>query len=695
MSVYNEEETVVEVKEEKKDENLEGRLSPLGRTLWGVSTEDASTDLSAMLTWSDLTVEILSCRGESRAVLQGLTGFAAPGQLLAIMGPSGSGKSTLLDALSGRLATNTVQTGDIRLNGHKKKLSYGMAAYVTQEDNLIGTLTVEESIWYSAEARLPGAMAVEEKRAVVEAAMQEMGLNDCARTPVGNWHMRGISGGEKRRLSIAIEILLRPRLLFLDEPTSGLDSAAAFFVTQTLSNLAKGGRTVVASVHQPSSEVFELFDTLVLLSSGRTVFFGQANDACNFFAACGFPCPPLRNPSDHYLRCINSDFDIVKISMRSISRRASGESIDPLENHDTSDIINTLLKSYSNSENALLAASKAFEASQKKGNVLESSGSQASFLRQAITLTRRSFVNMSRDVGYYWLRLVIYVLVSICVGTIYHNVGTDFNAIMARGSCGAFIFGFVTFMSIGGFPSFIEDMKVFQKERLNGHYGVVSFVIGNSLSSIPFLFVISVASASICYFMVDLHHGFVHFVFFTLNLFFSVMVVEGLMMAIASVVPNFLMGIIIGAGIQGIFMLVAGYFRLANDIPKPIWKYPVAYLSFDYWALQGQYQNDLHGLTFTDITGLGTLNGDDLLKQAFQIDTSRSKWWDLSVILAMSIGYRIFFFICIKLNEDVTPWVRGYFAKRALQRKKASTLNHAGNLSPVRDTIPPVQQAPS
>ncbi|KAF5468743.1 hypothetical protein F2P56_012873, partial [Juglans regia] len=109
---------------------------------------------------------------------------------------------------------------------------------------------------------------------------------------------------------------MRPRLLFLDEPTSGLDSASAFFVTQTLRGLSRDGRTVIASIHQPSSEVFELFDRLYLLSGGKTVYFGQASEAYEFFAQAGFPCPALRNPSDHFLRCVNSDFDKVKSTLK-------------------------------------------------------------------------------------------------------------------------------------------------------------------------------------------------------------------------------------------------------------------------------------------------------------------------------------------------------------------------------------------
>lgn len=156
-------------------------------------------------------------------------------------------------------------------------------AYVTQEDVLLGTLTVRETISFSASLRLPNNMSKEEVKQIVEATIMGMGLQDCADRQIGNWQLRGISGGEKKRLSIALEILIRPRLLFLDEPTSGLDSASAFFVIQSIKNIARDGRTVISSVHQPSSEVFTLFDDLFLLSGGETVYFGEAKMAVKVF----------------------------------------------------------------------------------------------------------------------------------------------------------------------------------------------------------------------------------------------------------------------------------------------------------------------------------------------------------------------------------------------------------------------------
>lgn len=651
-------------------DSMLGGLSPLSQTLWkNVKHEPTPLlgDMSAWLTWRDLCLSVSNSKGETHHVLQNLNGYAEPGYMMAIMGPSGSGKSTLLDALAGRLAKNTVVTGEVLVNGRRRKLAYGSVAYVTQEDTLIGTLTVRETIYYSAHLRLPDKMPRAEKETIVESTILEMGLQDCGDTPVGNWHLRGLSGGEKRRVSIALEILMRPRLLFLDEPTSGLDSASAFFVTQTLKSLARDGRTVLFSIHQPSSEVFALFDNLFLLSGGRTIFFGEASRAHEFFAKSGFPCPPRRNPSDHFLRCVNCDFDTVKQTLRG-SFKLRENKVDPLEKFTTTEVIEILLSAYQTSEFSMSTMAKVYEIDQVKGTVLESSGSQASFWMQSWTLTKRSFVNMTRDLGYYWLRLVIYIFVAFCVGTIYYKVGTSYNAILARGSCASYVSGFVTFMSIGGFPSFIEDMKVFHRERLNGHYGVFAFVVANSLSSLPFLFAISLATGTICYFMAGLHPGFSHYAFFVLNLFGCVAVVESLMMAVATVVPNFLMGIITGAGMLGIFMLVAGFFRLPNDLPKIIWRYPMSYISFNYWALQGQYKNDLIGIEFDNkVPGLPPLAGEYVLTQFFQIDPSWNKWWDNAMIFAFVFTFRAIFFVNIKLSEIVTPHIRAVYAKYTMQ----------------------------
>ncbi|XP_078435360.1 ABC transporter G family member 15-like [Wolffia australiana] len=631
------------------------------------------TDGTGFLVWQDLTAVLPTYAADQplRKLLNGLSGYAVPGRILAIMGPSGSGKSTLLDSLSGRLSSNVLLTGNILLNGRQRRMDYGVVAYVTQENVFLGTLTARETVAYSARLRVPA----KDVKALVESTLEEMGLVDCADHPIGNWHLRGISGGEKKRLAIALEILTGPPLLFLDEPTTGLDSASAYFVALTLRQMARDGRTVVASIHQPSSEVFALFDDLCLLSSGEPVYFGDAKVATEFFAQVGFRCPSRRNPSDHFLRCVNSDFDHVNATLKGslqIRNREVGISADPLTNLSTTEIKAMLISRFKTSEYAKIVQERIEEISAIRGLPLDPvKGSQASWFRQLSTLTRRSTVNMVRDFGYYWLRIIVYIIVSICVGTIFFDVGSSYTSIMARAACGGFISGFMTFMSIGGFPSFIEEMKVFYYERSNGHYGVAVYILSNFLSSFPFLFVMCLCTAAITYNMAKFRPGFVYWAYSALVLLSSIASIESLMMIIAAIVPNFVMGIVTGAGIMGIMMMTSGFFRLLRDLPKPVWRYPMSYISYGSWALQGGYKNDLIGMEFQPLEeGRPRMTGAEALEVLYGIDTRRSKWWDLAAIVLLVVVYRIIFFLVVKFNEKASPLLRQMYNRATVHRLK-------------------------
>ncbi|CAI0450165.1 unnamed protein product [Linum tenue] len=625
------------------------------------------------LVWEDLTVVLPNFGSKpTKRLLQGLSGYAEPGRIMAIMGPSGSGKSTLLDSLAGRLSKDVIMTGTVLYNGKKRRLDTGVA-YVTQEDVLMGTLTARETLTYSAKLRLPSSLPKEELSDIVEGTIVEMGLQDCADTIIGNWHLRGISGGEKKRLSIALEILTMPRLLFLDEPTSGLDSASAFFVIQTLRNIARDGRTIISSIHQPSSEVFALFDDLFLLSSGEVVYFGEAKKAVQFFAHAGFPCPSKRNPSDHFLRCVNSDFDAVTTTLKGsqrVSMQDAPGSSDPFMNMATAEIKSRLVEKYKRSNYSKETKARIKQISAIEGlEVQTRKRSPASWWKQLSTLTRRSFLNMSRDIGYYWARIVIYIVVSICVGTIYYNLGHGYTSILARVACGGFITGFMTFMSIGGFPSFIEEMKIFYRERLNGYYGPAVYILSNYLSSFPFLFAIALISGNICFHLVRFRQGFSYLAFFCLNIFACISVIESLMMVVASLVPNFLMGLVTGAGIIGIMMMTSGFFRLLPDLPKIFWRYPVSYINYGAWGLQGAYKNDFIGEEFEPLVpGDPKLTGEFIITNIFGVSLNRSKWFDLSIIFVILIFYRILFYVVLKLKEQALPLVKDAYSKRTLQR---------------------------
>ncbi|XP_047321795.1 ABC transporter G family member 1-like isoform X2 [Impatiens glandulifera] len=607
------------------------------------------------LTWEDLSVSVSSSRDGPKQILKGLTGYACSGDVLAVMGPSGCGKSTLLDALAGRLSSTWIQNGDILLNGHKQQLAYGTSAYVTQEDTLTWTLTVKEAVHYSAQLQLPNSMSKAAKAERVETTIREMGLQDSVDTRIGGWGRKGLSNGQKRRLSICLEILTRPKLLFLDEPTSGLDSAASYYVMSRIAKVSKQeGMTVVASIHQPSCDVFGLFRNLCLLSSGRTIYFGNCSAATEFFATNGFPCPSLQNPADHYLKTINSDFD-EDIEQGNGAKATAEEAID------------VLVESYRSSSNIckLIEQQLANIHTRGTGAIVEKKkkkGGQASFFFQCLALTERSFINMSRDMGYYWLRLAIYIALAFGLGTVFFDIGTSYGSIQARGSVLMFIASFLTILAIGGFPSFVEDMKVFERERLNGHYGSLAFVVGNTLSSMPYLFAISLIPGGITYYLIGLHGGNKRFIHFAMTLFACMMLVESLMMIVASLVPNFLMGVISGAGIQGLMMLSGGFFRLPKDLPNVFWRYPMYYISFHKYAFQGLYKNEFEGMRFGDKkeTGIDSyVEGDKILRETFDVEMGYSKWVDLGILFGMIVLYKFLFFGFVKGNEQIKPFIKG------------------------------------
>lgn len=332
-----------------------------------------------------------------------------------------------------------------------------------------------------------------------------------------------------------------------------------------------------------------------------------------------------------------------------------------LENMSTVEVVKILIDAYVCSDAAYDANVKIQNLSKNGGKLLDQNGSQAKFITQTSALTRRSFRNMRRDLGYYWLRFIIYIALGVSIGSVFRNVGTSWNSIRSRAGSITFMTGFLTFMSIGGFPSFVEDLKVFSRERLNGHYGVGAFVLANSISSAPFLFFISLPTSLVTYLLVGLHPGFGHFFYFQICLFASMWVVESVMMAIAALVsPNYLLGIIIGASVQAVYFLCSGFARLPSDYPKLMWKYPMFYVSFHTYFLQGMSENDFLGLTFENyLKGWPRITGEQVLTDILQVTVSRNKWWNLGILFLMVFAYRVIFFATVKFSERLQPWING------------------------------------
>lgn len=248
----------------------------------------------------------------SKSLLSGVSGAVQPGQVMAIMGASGAGKSTFLDILARKSKRGTV-SGEIKVNGHvMESSSYRrLVGFVDQEDTLMGTLTVYETVLYSALLRLPREMSLEAKKLRTLETMDELGILDIQDSRIGETGKRSISGGEKRRVSIACELVTSPSILFLDEPTSGLDAFNAFNVVESLVSLARNyNRTVVFTIHQPRSNIVALFDRLVLLAHGYTVYSGPYRRCQAYFDSIGYPCPSGFNIADYLSRFFAKTFEL-------------------------------------------------------------------------------------------------------------------------------------------------------------------------------------------------------------------------------------------------------------------------------------------------------------------------------------------------------------------------------------------------
>ncbi|KAL2956207.1 hypothetical protein AAZX31_18G072500 [Glycine max] len=245
---------------------------------------------------TQLTVE----EDRYKKILKGITGSIGPGEILALMGPSGSGKTTLLRVIGGRIVDNVkgkVTYNDVRFTPAVKR----RIGFVTQEDVLYPQLTVEETLVFSALLRLPTNMSKQQKYAKVNTTIKELGLERCRHTKIVGGYLKGISGGERKRTCIGYEILVDPSLLLLDEPTSGLDSTAANKLLLTLQGLAKAGRTIITTIHQPSSRIFHMFDKLLLISEGYPVYYGKAKDTMEYFSSLRFTPQIPMNPAEFLL----------------------------------------------------------------------------------------------------------------------------------------------------------------------------------------------------------------------------------------------------------------------------------------------------------------------------------------------------------------------------------------------------------
>lgn len=502
-----------------------------------------------LLEFKDLQLAV----GEKQ-IIKGVSGHAAPGHVVALMGPSGAGKTSLLDLLAGRITVSKSQrtiAGAVHINGEKRDFDEfrTLSAYVLQSDNMFAELTVRETITLSALLRLPTDMPEENKLRRVEQLITELGLTKCANTIVGSAIIRGVSGGERKRVNVATELVTDPALVFLDEPTSGLDSFNAQSVMQMLLRLARNGRTVVTTIHQPRSSIYEMFDTLMLLSEGRMMYVGPADAAMQYFATRGFPCPSNFNPADYFMDLLAIDHRTPKLLAKSRGRvNALGRMF--LEYREANKD-QPLLSSPSSHRNSMHGIDKTGDSApsvsdydedvEKARGMFTSKNYASSWFYQFGQLSWRSWTNTLREKANNIALLGQTIIFSLLVGFVWLKAGGADSGKPLQSIAGFLYFIVINQAFSGMFGVlflFPTERAVVLKERGSRMYQVGAYFWSKTLTELPRNLMVNFIFAVISYFMVDLRTGGDYFFIYYCVLVLMVLSSEGLAYIVGALVSD-------------------------------------------------------------------------------------------------------------------------------------------------------------
>ncbi|CAN6457634.1 unnamed protein product [Victoria cruziana] len=508
-----------------------------------------------------------------RTILKGISGAVKPAEMLAMLGPSGSGKTTLLTALGGRLGGKL--TGSITYNGVPFRNSVKRCmGFVTQDDVLHPHLTVMETLVFTAQLRLPNSMTAQEKVSQAESVISELGLSGCRNSVIGGDFLRGVSGGERKRVSVGQEMLINPSLLLLDEPTSGLDSTTAQRLVSTLAGLAKGGRTVVMTIHQPSSRLYYLFNKVLLLSDGHPLYFGQASGALDYFSSIGHSPSVAMNPADFLLDLANGISGDESIDQRATKQAlvaAYIEQLDPCVREEARGAIEAV-----DTENP--------EGRTKEKRKGDEKQFQTTWWQQFTILLKRA-LKERRHESFSGLRVFQVLMVAFLSGLLWWRSETSQlqDQVGLLFFCTGFWGFYPLFQAIFTFP---EERKMLIKERASGMYRLSSYFMAYTAADLPMELVLPTIFMIITYWMGGLNPSAFRFFVTLFSILFSVLVVEGLGLMLGAVLMNVKTASTLASVIMLTFMLAAGFY--VQRVPVFIsWIKYISVMHYTYKLLLG------------------------------------------------------------------------------------------------------------
>lgn len=575
-----------------------------------------------------------------RHVLKNVYCRAKPYEVLAIAGPSGAGKSTLLEILAGKLAQDE---GSIFINQRPVLSPDGfrkISGYVTQRDTLFPLLTVRETLMYNAVLRLGLPTAQVSSR--VEALILELGLGHVAGARVGSGASggnRGISGGERRRVSIGVEAVHDPRILILDEPTSGLDSASALQIVSMMKAMAEArGRTVVLSIHQPGFRIVKLFNSVLLLAEGSVLHHGSIDRLQLHLGSVGVEVPAQVNVLEFAIDSI----EVLQRHRR--ERKEVGGVVVERQATRRRDDRCTLQQ--------LFQQHKVVDEETMSSNGVVSLDLSHDFANSRLTetavLAHRFLKNVFRTRELFAWRTVQMLVSGLVLGSIFYDLKGD--GVAERVGLFAFILTFLLSCTTEGLPIFLREREILMKETSGGTYRVSSYVVANALVFLPFLLILAVLFSGPLYWLVGLNPRPGAFAVFVVLIWLILYTANSVTACFSALVPSFVVGNSLISGAMGCFFLFSGYFIRKEGMPS-YWVF-MHYVSLFKYPFEALLLNEFAGagrcVVVESTTGACLLDGDTLLKEEGMGE--ETLWRQLLPMLAFIFAFRLSSYVILRFR---------------------------------------------
>ncbi|KAL2732543.1 ATP-binding cassette sub-family G member 1 isoform X1 [Vespula maculifrons] len=590
------------------------------------------------LAFSDLVYKVREGRKNNvKTILKSVSGRLRSSELTAIMGPSGAGKSTLLNILTGYKWAGV--EGSITMNGHERNLSVfrKLSCYIMQDNQLHANLTVAEAMKVAASLKLGKHVSKDEKEEVIQEILETLGLSEHRHTMTSN-----LSGGQKKRLSIALELVNNPPVMFFDEPTSGLDSSSCFQCISLLKTLARGGRTIICTIHQPSARLFEMFDALYTLAEGQCVYQGSTSQLVPFLRTINLNCPSYHNPASFIIEVACGEYgdnlknlvnaikngkydireghpfpDIKNEGLNNSGANSSFEKdVESIENQrevkDKKNVNNMeekfpeneqikeinnggIIPSYVTNDIVKQAPEVTIPISNEKDNV------KTALLDNTIIVTperypiseivqfwivlKRALLFSRRDWTLMYLRLFAHILVGFLISALYYDIGNDGAKVLSNLGFLFFNMLFLMYTSMTiTILSFPLELPVLLKENFNRWYSLKAYYLALTVSDIPFQAIFCIIYVTIVYFLTSQPAEIMRFSMFLSACLLISFVAQsvGLVVGAAMNVQN---GVFLAPVMSVPFLLFSGFFVSFDAIPVYLrW---ITYLSYIRYGFEG------------------------------------------------------------------------------------------------------------